>query len=82
VRVVEDRLRKVESHVKQLEDEHWKRNNPETKARTEGLASQLADAIAKLEDEVEAARASGDADRLTAAIEALDARKAWLGAIR
>lgn len=82
VRVVEDRLRKIETHVKQLEDEHWKRNNPETKARTEGLASQLADAIAKLEDEVEAARASGDADRLTAAIEALDARKAWLGAIR
>lgn len=82
VRVVEDRLRKVESHVKQLEDEHWKRNNPETKARTEGLAGQLADAIAKLEAEVEAARASGDADRLAAAVEALDARKAWLGAIR
>ncbi|MGG7463436.1 DUF349 domain-containing protein [Plantibacter sp. YIM 135347] len=82
VRVVEDRLRKVEAHVKQLEDDHWKRNNPETKARTEGLASQLADAIAKLEDEVTAARASGDAARLAAAIEALDARKAWLGAIR
>ncbi|MFZ4895096.1 DUF349 domain-containing protein [Plantibacter sp. Mn2098] len=82
VRVVEDRLRKIEAHVKQLEDDHWKRNNPETKARTEGLASQLADAIAKLEDEVTAARASGDAARLAAAIEALDARKAWLGAIR
>lgn len=78
---VEDRLRKVEAAVRKLDDEHWQKNNPERQARSEGLASQLQDAIAKLESELAAARASGDAKRIAEAQEALDARRAWLGAI-
>ena len=78
VRVVEDRLRKVETAVRKLDEEHWERNNPETKARSEGLASQLNDAIAKLEHELEEAKASGDAAKVKEAQEALDARKVWL----
>lgn len=35
VREVEGRLRKIEDHVKSLEDEHWRSTNPETKARSE-----------------------------------------------
>lgn len=81
VKPIEDRLRKVEAAVRKLDDEHWKRNNPETKARAEGLAGQLHDAIAKLEDDLEAAKASGDASAITEATEALEARKAWLRAI-
>lgn len=81
VKVVEDRLRKVETAVRKLDDDHWKRNNPETKARAEGLAGQLADAIAKLEAELDAAKASQDATAIAAATEALEARKAWLKAI-
>ncbi|MHA6694692.1 DUF349 domain-containing protein [Homoserinimonas sp. A520] len=81
VKSVEDRLRKVETAVRKLDDEHWQKNNPERQARSEGLASQLHDAIAKLEEELAAARASGDAKRIAEAQEALDARKAWLGAI-
>ena len=57
VKVVEERLRKVEAAVRKLDDDHWKRNNPETKARTEGLAGQLNDAIAKLEADLEKATA-------------------------
>jgi hypothetical protein len=82
VRVIEDRLRKVEAAVRRLDEEHWERSNPEKKARSEGLASQLADAIAKLEDELESAKASGDARAIQQAQEALDARKAWLSALR
>lgn len=81
VKPVEDRLRKVEAAVRKLDDDHWKRNNPETKARTEGLAGQLNDAIAKLEAELEAATAGKDATAIAAATEALEARKAWLKAI-
>lgn len=81
VRHVEDRLRKVEQHVASLEQEHWRRTNPETKARSEGLASQLTAAIAKLEDELADARASGDAKRIKDAEEALNARRIWLDAI-
>jgi len=81
VRPVEDRLRKVESHVRQLDETHWEKNNPERKARSEGLASQLQDAITKLEDELTAAEAGGDARKVKEAREALDARRVWLDAL-
>jgi hypothetical protein len=81
VRPVEDRLRKVETHVRSLEDQHWEREDPEKKARSEGMLGQLQDAIAKLEVELAAAEASGDAQAVAAAREALDARRAWLKAV-
>jgi hypothetical protein len=81
VKPVEERLRKVESAVRKLEEDHWQRNNPEKKARSEGLASQLNAAIAKLEAELDEAKASGDKARVAAAQEALDARKVWLDAL-
>lgn len=81
VRHVEDRLRKIEQHVASLEQEHWRRTNPETKARSEGLASQLTSAIAKLESELEDARSAGDARRIKDAEDALNARRIWLDAI-
>ena len=81
LRTVEDRLRKVESHVRQLDEQFWEKNNPERKARSEGLASQLQDAISKLEDELAAAEATGDARKVADAREALAARKVWLDAL-
>jgi hypothetical protein len=81
VRVVEDRLRRIETAVKSLEQEHWRRTNPETKARSEGLAAQLTSAIDKLESELEAARASNDPKRIKDAEDALAARRVWLDAL-
>lgn len=81
VKVLEDRLRKVESAVKKLDDEHWRRENPERKARAAGMTSQLQDSIAKLEAELAQAKASGDTKRAAEAQAALDARKAWLDAL-
>ncbi|MGO4691025.1 DUF349 domain-containing protein [Glaciibacter sp. 2TAF33] len=81
VKVIEDRLRKVETAVRKLDDDHWKRNNPETKARAEGLAGQLNDAIAKLESALADAEASKDPARIQEAKESLETRKAWLKAI-
>ncbi|MDQ1570694.1 MAG: hypothetical protein QOF79_1368, partial [Actinomycetota bacterium] len=60
VKVIEDRLRKVETAVRKLDEDHWQRSNPEKQARSEGLASQLHDAIARLESELADAKASGD----------------------
>lgn len=81
IRAMEDGLRRVEQHLRKLDDEYWKANNPETKARSEGLVSQLNAAIAKLESELEEAKASGDKARITEATEALEARKQWLSAL-
>jgi hypothetical protein len=81
VKSIEDRLRKVETAVRKLDDDHWQRSDPEKQARSDGLASQLTEAIAKLERELDEAHATGDEKKIRSAQEALDARKLWLGAI-
>ena len=81
VKPVEDRLRRIETAVRKLDEEHWERNNPERKARSEGMVSQLEAAIQKLERELADARESGDTKKIANAQEALDARKVWLNAI-
>ncbi|WP_417562567.1 DUF349 domain-containing protein [Microbacterium sp.] len=80
-RSLDDELRKIEQSVRAREDADWKRNNPETKARTNDMTRQLTDAIAKLEQELADAEAAGDAKAAAAASEALQARKAWLKAV-
>ena len=77
----EDRMRKVEAAVRKLDEDHWNKSNPEKQARSDGLASQLTAAIEKLEKELAAARAAGDARKIKDAEEALAARKIWLDAL-
>lgn len=81
VKTIEDRLRKVETAVRKLDEDHWQKSDPEKQARSEGLAGQLTEAIAKLEAELDTAKSSGDKKKIADAQEALDARKLWLGAI-
>jgi hypothetical protein len=81
VRTVEDRLRKVEAHVRKLDDDHWKRSDPEKQARAEGLAGQLAASIDKLERELDAAKAAGDKRKIAEAEDKLAAQRVWLSAI-
>ncbi|MFC5338345.1 DUF349 domain-containing protein [Leucobacter denitrificans] len=78
LRDIEGKLRRVEDHVKSLEDEHWRKSNPETKARSEGLRGQLEASIAELESEIEAAK---DSKARTAAEEKLATQKSWLAAL-
>jgi hypothetical protein len=80
-RGLDDELRKIEQGLKSREDADWKSNNPETKARQNDMTQQLVDAIAKLEEEVTAARATNDKSKIAKAEEALSARKAWLKAL-
>jgi Domain of Unknown Function (DUF349) len=82
VKVVEDRLRKVETAVRKLDEDHWQRSDPEKQARSQGLAGQLQEAIAKLERELADAVERGDKATVAKAQEALDARKVWLDAIK
>lgn len=78
LREVEGRMRAIEDHVKHLEDEHWRKTNPETKARSEGLRGQLEASIAELEAEISA---TSD-ERARAAAEAkLETQRSWLAAL-
>ncbi|TXK17827.1 DUF349 domain-containing protein [Homoserinibacter sp. GY 40078] len=81
IRVVEDRMRRIESAVRKLEDDHWNRTDPEKQARSEGFAAQLHAAITRAEDELTAAKAAGDAARISQAEDSLAAQRAWLDAI-
>ncbi|ASR56744.1 hypothetical protein CBP52_05225 [Cellulomonas sp. PSBB021] len=75
---VEGRLRAVETAIREAEQKQWTRSNPETRARAEGAAAQLEQAIAGLEADLEKAKAAKDQRRIDEAQAALDARRAWL----
>ncbi|KQY25655.1 hypothetical protein ASD16_06440 [Cellulomonas sp. Root485] len=78
VQRIEGRLRAVETAVRDTDQAQWKRTNPETRARAEGAAAQLEQAIAGLEADLDRAKAAGDARKIADAQAALDARRAWL----
>lgn len=75
LREVEDRMRKVETHVRELDEQHWKTSNPERKARSEGLAGQLEDAIERLEAEIAGTTDAGRKAELEAE---LQTKRSWL----
>ena len=79
---MEDAIGKLEKALSDLEDEHWSRTNPETKARTDSALSQLEEAIQQLEADLAAAEQQGDEKKIAAAKEALDARRQWLQVIQ
>ena len=82
VRRIEGRMRAVEDAIREAENAEWRRTDPETKARAEGLAGQLEDSIAGLESDLAAARSAGDAKKIAEAEAALTARRAWLEQVR
>jgi len=79
---IEAGLRKVEDAVKAAEDEHWRRTNPETQARTSSALSQLETAIEGLEADLAKAEQEGDQRRIAEAREALEARRQWLATLQ
>ncbi|MCL2091406.1 MAG: DUF349 domain-containing protein, partial [Micrococcales bacterium] len=78
VQRIEARMRAVENAVRESDDAHWKRTNPETRARAEGMVAQLQAAIASLEADLAQATAAGDKRKAAEAQAALEARQAWL----
>ncbi|MGO1182099.1 MAG: DUF349 domain-containing protein [Micrococcaceae bacterium] len=75
---MESGFRRLEEALSQAEQEHWRRTNPETKARTNSALTQLEDAIAGLEQDLAKAQERNDQKSIKKAQEALDARKLWL----
>lgn len=78
MRRVENRLRKVEDAVKAVEQQEWRRSDPETQARVSDTLGQLRSSIHDLETRLEKAHASGDQNAIRKASEALESRRAWL----
>ena len=64
VRRLEGRMRAVEDAIREAENAEWRRTDPETKARAEGLAGQLEDSITELESDLVVACSAGDAKKI------------------
>lgn len=82
IKVTEDKLKAIEQKVKSAEQEQWRKSDPATIERTNGMLSQLEDSIKKLEAELVSAAASKDASRIDEATKALEARKSWLEVVK
>ncbi len=79
---MEAAITKLERALTDLEEDHWRKTNPETKARTNSALSQLEDTIAQLEADLTAAEQTGDQKKIAAVQEALNARKQWLEVVQ
>jgi hypothetical protein len=74
---MENGLREVESALSAAEDERWRKTNPETRARTSGVLSQLTDQLDELQAKLDAAEAAGDQKRIAKAGEELETKRKW-----
>jgi hypothetical protein len=81
IRKIEDRMRAVEAKIKDAEAEIWRKSDPATVDRTNSVRAQLESSIAKLEAELEAAKATGDAKKIAEATEAVETKQAWLAVV-
>ena len=81
IKSTEEKIRAVESKIKAVEQELWRKSDPATIDRTNSVKSQLEDAIAKLEKELETAEKSGDSKKIAEAKEAIETKKAWLAVV-
>jgi FtsZ-binding cell division protein ZapB len=61
---LEARLHAVDRAIRESEEAEWQRSNPEARARAQGMTGLLQAAVDKLEKQIEAARAKGDASRV------------------
>ena len=79
---MEAAMSKLERALTELEEEHWRKTDPETKARTDSALSQLEDTIAQLEADLAAAEQAGDQKKVASVQEALKARRQWLEVVQ
>ena len=75
---LEARIRKVEQAIRGLEEDQWRRSDPEKSARADDMVSKLESAIADIEAELAAARAAGDQKKVASLEENLASRQAFL----
>jgi hypothetical protein len=75
---VEKRMRRVETAVREADEQRWKRSNPEVAARARSLVDQLEASVASIEADLAKAEAKGDTKAVEAARGRLSAQQEWL----
>ncbi|MGK5529267.1 DUF349 domain-containing protein [Streptomyces sp. URMC 129] len=75
---IEGRMHVVERAVAEAEEAEWRRTNPEARARAAGLTGQLQDAVNRLREQAERARAQGNTAKAEKLEQELSGRQALL----
>ncbi len=75
---LESRMRKVETEIRGVEEDAWKRSDPEKSARADDMVSKLEAAIAKVEADLEKAKAAGNEKSVKDLEENLASRQLFL----
>ena len=78
IKELDGRIRTVENAIRDLEQEQWRRSDPEKSARADGMVAQLQAAIEKVEADLEKARAAGNERKVADLEENLASRRAFL----
>ena len=78
IKELDGRIRVVENAIRDLEQEQWRRSDPEKSARADGMVAQLQAAIEKVEADLEKARAAGNERKVAELEENLVSRRAFL----
>jgi hypothetical protein len=78
IKDLEARIRKVEQTIRGLEDEQWRKSDPEKSARADDMVAKLEAAIAGVEADLEKARAAGNEKLVRELEENLESRQAFL----
>ena len=71
---LEGRIRKVEQAIRGVEDDQWKRSNPEARARAADTVAQLESSLEELEAKRAKAEAAGNAEFATGVEAVIDHR--------
>ena len=79
---LEGRIRAVEQAIRSVEDEQWRRSDPEKSARADDMVSKLEAAIAQVESDLSKARAAGDDKQVKELEENLASRQSFLDMAR
>jgi len=75
---LEGRIRAVEQAIRSAEDEVWRKSDPEKSARADDMVTKLEVAIAKVEADLEKARAAGNDKKVKELEENLESRQSFL----
>ncbi|GAB3784387.1 DUF349 domain-containing protein [Nocardioides ungokensis] len=75
---LEGRIRKVETAIRGVEDEQWRRSDPEKSARADDMVSKLEAAIADVEEDLAKARSAGNEKKVRELEENLASRQQFL----
>lgn len=82
IKELEGRMRKVEQAIRGVEDEQWRKTDPEKSARADDMIGQLEAAIAGVQADLEAAKAAGDDRKAKRLEDDLNSRQAFLDMAR